>query len=351
MTIRDMHIEINQALQKVAANRTRKYLDEEIDLVLNKIITRFIQSKIVPVANGKGGFQVDQLQLDAIRSHVKQKSYKASLTTSGYYRVRLPDDYAYYVASTTTLQRLCKGLIEPQPLEISQKITVVKQPQSSKTAPPYYQSVVLKYGSESVAIPGNLPYDNEYKGYLEKSDVSFIVPFILKSFRDKGVEVYWERFLDYYVPDSYLFVGEIPVTVVIDGTPIVDQRVLIVKKELFSLADGQAVSRPNRLYASNEIGFIQESAYYKSNERSPVVEIVGNILRLYKDNSFIVSMVAVTYVRNPQVVSLVLGTDCDVAPEFHPAICDLAVEYILGKVGDTQSQQIAESDIARRVTL
>jgi len=45
MTIREMHIEIEQATQQVAANRGRKWYPEEIDWVLNKIYSLLFTAK------------------------------------------------------------------------------------------------------------------------------------------------------------------------------------------------------------------------------------------------------------------------------------------------------------------
>lgn len=53
MNIKAFHIELNQSLQKIAANTTRKFLSEELDWVINKMQDRFIQNKLQPMVKGK----------------------------------------------------------------------------------------------------------------------------------------------------------------------------------------------------------------------------------------------------------------------------------------------------------
>ena len=45
-----MHIEVNQSLQKMAANKTLKFQPSEIDWVLNKMQLRFVENLLRPSA-------------------------------------------------------------------------------------------------------------------------------------------------------------------------------------------------------------------------------------------------------------------------------------------------------------
>ncbi|MFZ8528579.1 hypothetical protein ACO1NJ_14750, partial [Staphylococcus aureus] len=76
----EMIIEVRQATQNIAANTRRKLQDEEIVWILNKIQERFIQSKIKRRKDGSGGFQLDQLDADAIRPLLTTKSLPHSFT-------------------------------------------------------------------------------------------------------------------------------------------------------------------------------------------------------------------------------------------------------------------------------
>lgn len=348
MNVRDMHIEVNQSLQKVAANKTRKFRSEEIDLVLNKIVGRFIRSKLKPKPGG-AGFDIDQVDIDALRTLLVSKTLDAYYYTGNSVISFLPSDYEHLIRDSSYVLNLCGK--PATTAEKTLKVLTLRQDKSSKSTQEYYKSMAITLGEASVSIPGSLPYANQYLGYKSKEDVAFLTPFLLAQLRQSGTEVYWERFYDMYKPSTYIMVGEgIPEigSMTIDG--IASTQFSAVTKS-FKQFVGETGSVANRLYSSEVVGTIKSTAFFKPSFLSPVSELSQYNLIIHHDSSFIVNKVDVVYVRKPQTISLLLGTDCDLAEGFHQAICDLSVEYLKGRLGDVQGMQLAESDNERRVTL
>jgi len=58
------------------------------------------------------------------------------------------------------------------------------------------------------------------------------------------------------------------------------------------------------------------------------------VLYTYTNKSFIVTSSRLSYVRKPQRISLSLGQDCEIAPEYHQLICDLTSEYFKAMIAD-----------------
>jgi len=93
MYVKEMHIEVNQSTQKIAANTTRKLLAPEVDWLLNKNMGRFIESRVTPKKDGSGGFEIKQFDIDAIRT----------LLVTGY-------DVSAYVADPRRVKAFLPGI-------------------------------------------------------------------------------------------------------------------------------------------------------------------------------------------------------------------------------------------------
>ena len=349
MTVREMHIEVNQALQKVSANRTRAFQSDEIDLVLNKILGRYIQSKVTPKKDGSGGFQIDQLDTDALTPLIITNLVLPAYISGNRYVTFLPSDYSHLLADSSNVLLLCGKLPVVEPVTL--QVITLRQDKTPKLAPRYYLSVSVTLSSETVSIPGNLPYNNEYTGYPLKQDISFLTPYILTMFRRAGLQVYWENFDNLYKPSYYILVGAnlAPTgSLSLDGFPV--SQLLTWTKDMKKHVGG-TVQAPNRLTASNIVTNLLSTAFYKPCANSPLSELEGTNLYTYSDGSFIVSNTVVSYLRKPQPISLLLGTDCELSDDYHQAICDLAVEYLKGTMENKDGLGITISDNERRVVL
>ena len=116
-----------------------------------------------------------------------------------------------------------------------------------------------------------------------------------------------------------------------------------------SLENEQKIA--NRLESSENVQNLLGTSFYTTSVHSPISELSGNLLYIYYDNSFTVNSCEITYIRKPRILSLFLGSDCELAPEFHPTICDMATEYIKGRLENAQGQQLVERDNETRVII
>lgn len=349
MNVRDMHIEIEQSTQQVAANRGRKWLPEEIDWVLNKMQDRFISSCLRPRADGSGGFELDQAKADHIRMLVTRATLTPYIEDSERYKCFLPANYRNLLADWSYTIDLCG---KPAPPPVSQTLYILKQKQYLSTQadpnpPPFYASMSLNMGTLVIDIPGDLPYGHNYTGYTEVKDISFLVPWVLWKLKD----VYWERFDDLYIPSTYIAVATANGTtaLIVDGQDKTDNS---TATKSLTYHNGTGTRRNNRLSPTDIIPSLNQSAHYKSAHYSPVSELEGANLIIHRDNSFTVTGVGVSYIRNPQPISLSLNSDCELAGEAtHQAICDLAAEYLKITMQDAQGAELKNRDITNRVIL
>lgn len=343
MYVKEMHIEVNQAIQKIAANRTRKLLDPEVDWLLNKHMGRFIESRVTPKADGSGGYEIKQFDIDAIRTLMVTG---AEIPT--YYadprRVKafLPGDYSYLISDESTIKRANMDLTQvpevPLDITLTRNLLLIPVLQSTLLAGPWYSSV-------QVYINNGLVFDIQqyatgngatFTGFSSKDEVFFVSGAILRALADQGWKVYWERFGERNYPkrlivDLGLMAGT--GSIIIDGVTTEAAQANYSARVLDFLQQATE-DQSNRLTASNIVQNLREVAFYKTQPESPITELAGSILYTYVNKGFIVTSSRLSYVRKPQRISLSLGQDCEIAPEYHQLICDLVTEYYKGMIAD-----------------
>lgn len=348
-----MHIEFNQSLQQVAANKTLKYLDPEVDWILNKAMNRFIQMKMKPKVDEKGkptgGFEVDQLNSDAIRTIIVS-SYDLIpyIDQDGRrYRCFLPPDYSYLLSDWSYTNLLCVGDIA-QVINNTIFITALRQERSILPVAPFYSNVQVQLGTGLVTIPNDLPYGNKYAGFDTLQDIQFIQKYI--ALQGKW---YWERFDNLYYPSYYINATSSNQTAITPYIKVDGNTTMVTKTSSYNLRShgGNGKFYDNRLSATDNISGMNSTAFIKSSYYSPISELSNGILYVYNDTSFTVTSVGISYVRKPQPISLYLNTNCELPEEFHQNICDLAVEYTKGTLGDIPGYQQKKADNDNRVVL
>jgi len=352
MTVHDMHIEFNQSLQQVAANKTLKYLPQEIDWILNKMQDRFIQLRMKPKLDERGkpagGFEVSQLDSDAIRTIIVS-SYDLIpyIDQDGRrYRCFLPPDYSYLLSDWSYTTLLCGT--SSQIIDYTMYITALRQDQSTRAAAQFYQNLQVQLGTGLVSIPNDLPYGNKYNGYEDIRDIDFIRKFI--SLQGKW---YWERFDNLYYPSYYINATTNPQGALAPYVSVDGVTSSVVKTSSYGLKSHAGTGKyfDNRLSATDNISGLNSTEFYKSSYYSLISELSNGVLYVYNDSSFTISSVGISYVRKPQPISLYLNTNCELPEEFHQNICDLAVEYTKGTLGDIQGYQQKKADNDSRVML
>jgi hypothetical protein len=351
MTVREMHIEINQSTQKVAANTTRKFLSQEIDWVLNKMFNRFIQLSLKPKLNAQGkptgAFTIDQLRVDALRNLVvTNKEISSDLTISSRSKNILPSNYMYLLADQSRLLTDCGTSTTASSIV---NLKVINMPEATGLGP-YFTSFSITANGKTVSIPGDLEHYNKYQATTNKADISFFIGFILYKLRALGVEAYWEHYDTIYKQNCIIIPDGTGIAVLYNGSAVTN--ISIVSKTVATTTiTTEGLYRANRLEESANIPELQQTAFYQSNMQSPISELENNVLWVYNGKNFTVTKAIISYIRKPKPISIILGSDCEIAEEFHQTICDMATEYLLNRMQDKDGTTLSTLDLENRVTL
>lgn len=353
MTVKEMHIELNQSLQKFGANLARKYYADEFDWVLNKIQDRFIQQCLRPANLTKESGQyrfADQIREDAIRTLVVSgKDLQAYKDSAIRVKTYLPDNYQYLLGDVSNMVNLCGAARVETTSTID--LTLLNLVKTSKASAPYYVTGSIQVNSVTINIPGDLgTFSSTYSGFASLDDISLIKDWLLTKLRQNGVEVWWEKYGDKYYQDTFIFVGTPTVVLTWDGIVVTSTSTETINVTLQDATKSVTNTTDNRM-TSNYDTTTMYTPFYASSIKSPVSELNTNMLYVYQDTNTTVKTVTITYVRKPQPISLALGSNCELAEPFHQTICDLAVEYIKGQLEDTEGVNVKKQDNETRVII
>jgi hypothetical protein len=324
MNIREMHIEIGQGTQNIAANVTRKLSAEQIDWMLNKNVERFIQSKVKPRADGSGGFQIEQVNADAIRTLLSSREYPVMVDGDGY-TAQLPDDYAYLLSDDSKVIDLC-GNAAPALSAVTEDILKIQFKSTAAVSPNCYAAVSITFGATTLTLSQiNTAYSGTYTGLKSPDEKYVVINTLLWYIRNVlKREVYWESYKTVVALQSFIFPGETAGSITIDTVTTAGTTQSIAYSKY---TDEGSSWIPNRLTPTTVISTLQVTPFYKSSINSVISELQSNSLKTYADTSFIISRVRMNYIKKFKRMHLVLSQDCDLPEEFHQTICDLTVEY------------------------
>lgn len=330
MTAKEMHIKVEQGIQKIAANRTRKLYPEEIDFVLNGMVTRFIKDGIR--LNSEGVYEISELYAQAL-APLKVVNYQNPLrkVTDDFYQCNLPADFNYLVSAGISVGSTCSNKEDAIEVTTESWRNYLINLTTTKSAKPYYQtfSILLADGTtiSNSQVPG-------YTGYDRPEQIFQFGNLVKELLWEHGVNAYFEE-MDDFSRNGYIIIpGALaPITsVLIDGNAVSVTTTAAVTR---TFTDAQVMTMADiRLMKGAYSHALRTTAYYRTSAKSPLAEAHGTgSIYVYVDSSFIVGYLLSTYIRKPRRIDVKLQRNCDIHPDFHEDICDRAVVYLKEKFG------------------
>lgn len=347
MYIKEMHIEVNQSLQKIAANITRKFYSDEVDWILNKVQERFIRSRVHRKSDGSGGFEIDELGADDIQtlvvSQLRLPAYKDLTitedsadeeTSENAYTSPLPGNYWFLLSDSSNVGKLCNGATRVLNTT-SRTILWIPFKYSTKGSAPYYVTAILSTSSDLFSIASrSTAFGGTWTGVPRKEQIWDILDAMRSQLFESGTDLWFEYFFTTYKPRQIAIEapsGSITIdSIASDGVPQVYNLTLATLGGSTPVYQWQT----NRLTATNKVENLLGTAYYDTSGDSPISELKARTLKVYANKSFIVQSTRISYIRKPRRMSLILNSDCELPETAHQSVCDLAVEYIKAMIAD-----------------
>ena len=309
MTISDMHLSINQGLQKIASYQVDVFLPQELDLEINKNIARFVAQRYAKHSNIKQqGFEESQKRIDDLGTLVVEQSspttYKVQIAPKHHidtFPLPVPlsnpaignNDYLHLLNVRALIQHSgCKE--------------VNWEHEYSLIACACSNPALL---SESLCVNGGNTWSCTY-------DTS--------TYRIIGLYERDENGDYIYETDSDGF-----------SVPIFDTNAI-------------NITSSGRYVQHDDVFALLQDPFNTTKYTKPLYSIIANNLDMYTDNSFIVNKVKITYLRFPVTVMFMGGIDCDLPLHTHQEIVDMTINSLLEAISDpryqTQSAEVLKSE-------
>lgn len=374
----ELHIEVLQGLQKVDGFNQDMFLQEEIDLQLNKQQGRFIEK----LTNKE--FQDRQVFLDYVKNIIVKNHSLDTFTIpttsvdidlepryeqQAVYGV-LPTDYLHLISDRSTVyRRLDCADIEDSSIPTStysERVADLSIIDILETE--YFKALAVTNQTDSTDIIST----NNY--YLRGQ----LIQDILKSGDpiSSSIRFYWESYRNIRVPNTLL--------VVIPGTdPVKNYQIQYTKANLdesgtppvvtanssentsspltfnqVDLTSIQAASTTyeyldvveNKLAEADDLYDLRKNKFYKPDVKEPHSTLVNNFLIAYRDKSSIITNLTIDYVRKPQTISLSLNQGCELAGEAPRLIIDKTIEYFKLVIENPAYRGIVQDNETRNQT-
>ena len=379
MNVQDMHLAIRQGVDKINSLQADLLLSEEIDIEINKALTRFINNRLI-IRNGQG-FEVSQKRIDDLRTLLREYEdnvvFKEDLGSNFIVdSFVLPSDYLHLINQRSlVVQNNCETVpwSMKNPGAVSVNYFVVN-----------FETFFLNNSSQIVptidmlADTANPPLGSTQIISAALTS-TFIFPQDIEAYRlalldpvnwGVGFTLHWETYLDINKPGYFIievdtsihswFNWDASVTNATSGSSLVTQLVGSVDPsdpastsnqfanaqylELSARAFREATLYTDKKWSSNkyiqhdDIFTLLNDPFNTTKPSAPLSTMRENEIDLYTSDIFIIEKVKITYLRKPQKISLSLGKSCELPEHNHQEIVDMTVSSFLEGFQDSRFQ-------------
>ena len=370
-----MHLAIQQGVDKINSLQADMLLPEEIDIELNKSMSRFLNTKYGKNNKYREGFEESQKRIDDLRTLVKENS--GSVTFKEQYnndiwvdKFRLPSDYLYLVNQRSEIIKDSDCGTLGFTYNNTENVSYFIVPFNNLHNSTYFVDQLMMLADRSdagVSSADPLAAAFNFSTYTYPADISNLQQALLDSANwGNGFEWYWEEHGTLSVPGSFIVVVDTAsfhswfnwdstvtstastnlVTTLVGqfstGTGWEDSANTVSYAQYTDVAlNSKRISTEgDREYTFNK--FVQQDDIYKllddpfntTKPSSPLTTIRGNFIDIYTSDIFIIDKVKITYIRKPKKISLSLGIDCELPEHTHQEIVDMTVGSILEGISD-----------------
>lgn len=363
----EMHLEVLQGLQKVDGFQQDIFLPQEIDLHLNRE-----QDRLIAVIFNKE-FEDKQLRLDYIRNVVvKNRTLETFIPMAGEYGYEenmvygvLPEDYLHLVndrslVTYSTSPGLCVDLGVVLTEVVTERMAVLSFPVSTKPSGPYFNNFKLTAivsGSDVTLYTAPKILQNQ-----PDEEGAYTIIRNIQETPIEGYTLYWEKYRNYYYPNSFIILTENPNTSsyrfsmeTAEEAPDV-QTTAVVQSYNYQQYDETAVaeiegrtamSHENRLMEADNLYEQNRNVFFRTKRKEPISAVDSGYLRVYRDKSYIVTSLSIDYVRRPRQISLALNQSCELAGNAPRLIVDGCIEYLKRILENPAYKVMQEDNITR----
>tara|TARA_Y100000593_G_scaffold2967_1_gene5934 strand:+ start:888 stop:2054 length:1167 start_codon:yes stop_codon:yes gene_type:complete len=374
MNVQQMHLAIQQGVDKINSLQADMLLPEEIDIELNKSQIRFINTKYGKNNKYNTGFEESQKRIDDLRTLIREYensvSFKETLRDNPNLKIEvdtftLPPDYMYMINHQASVwkEKNCQSVKHSLSTIFDTEYFVMSLDEfvcnnSNGTSTAFVDSIVM-YDTPSTAPVGVNATLWQNPGFVYPSDIEQVKEDIIKN-ASIGFNVYWEQYGNLFYPGSFIVVastatwgwwnwdpsvGEVTELVALDSnnsvittTPKTRAKFssTAIERKRYPVKENKVVKRTVqcKYVQQDDIFTLLNDPFNTTKHSSPLTTIRGRSIDVYTNDIFIIDTIKLTYLREPSKISLSLGLSCELPEHCHQEIVDMTVSSILEGISD-----------------
>jgi hypothetical protein len=376
MNVAEMHLAIEQGVDKINSLQADLLLPQEIDIELNKAQMRLINLKYGKGNKYGAGFEEGQKRIDDLRSLVKD--YSAPVIFKEQYNnntwidsFKLPTDYLYLINQRSEVFiNNCNPIVFQY--DSINPTSYFIMPQSNLHDGTYMLTSLTMVADPSNPALGSIDL-HVNTSYVFPQDLQTYTTFLstLANWAS-GIEIHWEQYGNLDHPGSFIIIVDPNVypwfhfdsstTNTSSGSNLITSLVSVMPSSNNNVDDagnsvvyGQFSENTlgtrriptsfsgkefsvNKFIQQDDIFTLLKDPFNTTKYTAPLTTIRGEYIDLYTSDIFIIDKVKITYIRNPAQISLSLGVSCELPIHTHQEVVDMTISSILEGISDPRYQ-------------
>lgn len=378
MNVAQMHLAVQQGVDKVNSLQADMLLPEELDIELNKAMFKFVNLKYGKNNKFNKGFEESQKRIDDLRSLLREAflpaAFKEQLSSKFWVdTVAFPTDYMYYINSRSKISiNNCNPIsfdIEDA-TDISYFTFDLDFLTNGNTT--FINSIFMRTSPFDVTTSNylNIPVFQLPTQFTFPQDIEALRLWIINPDNwPLGFEIYWENYgsishtgefivivntmlypqfnHDASVTNAYTNTSLPTCIAALDATNDLIQDasgvVLLNYAQLDTLNNAgtrvattvsETLTVENKFSQLDDIFTMLNDPFNTTKHTSPLFTVRQNNIDLYTSDIFIIDEVKLTYLKLPDNISLPLNINCELPDHTHREIVDMAISSILEEITD-----------------
>jgi hypothetical protein len=373
MNVTEMHIAVQQGVDKINSLQADSLLSEEIDIELNKNVFRFINTKYGRNNLYRKGFEESQKRIDDLRTLVREYeapvTFKETLKPDSIYvdTFRLPNDYMYLVNQFSRVWiNNCKPIginyehaSELYFFTLDFNNFVCNNTDGTSTA---FVSEIIMNADIDTGTSDQASIWSPSESFVTEGWTASSYPANIEALKAEilanpgpGFTIYWEEFETLNYPGQFIVIVDYEMYpwfnwdlslgtltyaegIGFGGATNVYQSASIsdytYSERRIPTESSDRVTVGNRFSQQDDIFTLLEDPFNTTKYTSPLTTMRGRSIDVYTSDIFIIDTVKITYIRQPQEISLSLGIDCELPEHTHQEVVAMTVSSILEAISD-----------------
>lgn len=337
-TVSEMHINIDLELNKINSNLYDIILPEEKDYFLNKAQERFVKDRYGAQSNSKGkGFEMSQKRIDDLRNLLVPNYYdKCYFVASNDFdfdtklRFYLPNDYWFLTSNRSKVYGSDCGTIVTTSNVLTNNYSLISFNFPSGTTAGFTIQTNPTFPTPPTTILTGITVPIE--------DIELFKIDLVTRWNSLYATTYgWTFYIDTY--KNLSFPGKVIAVSNPVGTAlryVIGETVTNFSLETtdifnyYTATGGTEAVVTNKFIQQDDIYSLALDPFNSTVKYAPLTIIHDNNIDVFIDkNIFIVKEIAISYIRRPKLISLLLNQSCELAEHTHAEIIRDAVNLML----------------------